>query len=109
MAYYETPTKGIPMQHTYSYLGSPLHLVLEDEIAEGYNRFHDAFIAAQFEYMERTQLEWKPENPLYIITNDKDQEAYHKVASVINLLVEINGGGIDIPEEQCTSDHLERV
>jgi len=109
MGYNETPTKGITMQHTYSYFGSPLHLVLEDEIAEGFNRFHDAFIAAQLKFKEEYGVRWTPDLPLYIITNDKDQEAYHNVGRVINLLAEINGGGIAISEEECTSDHLERV
>lgn len=101
--------KGITMQHTYSYLGSPLHLVLEDEIADGYNRFHDAFMEAQFEYMERTHLEWAPDQPLNLRATKEDMESYDKVGRVINLLVEINGGGLEIPEDQCTSDHLIRV
>jgi ATP/maltotriose-dependent transcriptional regulator MalT len=97
------------MQHTYSFCGSPLHLVLEDEIAEGYNRFHDAFIEGQMKFMEEHRVQWTPDQPLYIITTDKDQKAYHEVGRVINLLVEINGGGLQITEEECTSDHLERV
>lgn len=97
------------MQHTYSFLGSPLHLVLEDKIAEGYNRAVDAFVEAQFEYMERTHLEWTPDQPLNMRTSKEDMEAYSNIGRIINLLVEINGGAIDITEEQCTSDHLELV
>lgn len=97
------------MQHTYSYLGSPLHLVLEDEIAEGFNRLHDAFIAAQLKFKEEYGVNWTPDLPLNIQASEEDFDAYNKVGRVINLLAEINGGGIAIPEEQCTSDHLIRV
>ena len=97
------------MQHVYSYLGSSLHLVLEDEIAEGFNRTHDAFMEAQFEYMERTHIQWTPDQPLKMRVTQEDMDSYHKVGRVINLLVEINSGGLNIPEEQCTSDHLIRV
>lgn len=96
-------------QSVYSYLGSPLHLVLEDKIAEGFNRFHDAFTQAQIDHKERTGQKWSPDEPLLITTNYEDNRAYDQVGRVINLLVEINGGGLDIPEEQCTSDHLEKL
>jgi hypothetical protein len=97
------------MQHTYSYLGSPLHLVLEDKIAEGYNRFHDAFLEGQKHFAKTTGQEWTGVEALWMEVNQEDKDAYHAVAKLINLLIEINGGGLDIPEEQCTSDHLIRV
>ena len=97
------------MQHTYSYLGSPLHLVLEDEIAEGFNRITDAFLAAQKLFKEEYGVHWTPDLPLSMEFEQKDMEGYDKVGRVINLLAEINGGGIEISEEQCTSDHLIRV
>jgi hypothetical protein len=97
------------MQHTYSFLGSPLHLVLEEKIAEGYNRFTDAFLAGQKLFKQQNGRPWTPEEPLYMEFTQEDQDAYDAVGKLINLLVEINGGGIDIPEEQCTSDHLVRV
>jgi hypothetical protein len=97
------------MQHTYSYLGSPLHLVLEDEIAEGYNRFTDAFLAGQKQFKEENGCNWTPDKPLWMEFKPEDQKSYDQIGRIINLLVEINGGGIDIPEEQCTSDHLIRV
>lgn len=97
------------MQHTYSYLGSPLHLVLEDEIADGFNRFHKAFMVAQVTFKEEYGVNWTPDRPPSIRFNPKDKEAFDNVGRVINLLAEINGGGIEIPEEQCTSDYLVRV
>jgi hypothetical protein len=80
MAYNETPTKGITMQHTYSLYGSPLHLILEEKVADGYNRVHLGFI-----------------------------EAYDDIAKLLNLLIEINGGSLDINEDQCITATLDRV
>lgn len=97
------------MQHTYSYFGSQLHLVLEDEIAEGFNRFHDAFMAAQIRFKEENGRPWTADDALMMEFRPEDKEAFDKVGRVIDLLVEINGGGIEISEEQCTSDHLIRV
>lgn len=97
------------MQHAYSYLGSRLHLVLEEEIAEGFNRVTDAFFAAQLKFKEEYGIQWTPDLPLNIATSEEDLDAYHKVGRVINLLAEINGDGIEISEEECTSDHLIRV
>lgn len=96
-------------QSVYSYMGSPLHLVLEDELAEGFNRFVDAFIQAQEDHKERTGQKWEPNEPLLMDVQDGDHDAYDKVGRVINLLVEINGGGLHITEEQITSDHLEKI
>lgn len=97
------------MQHFYSFCGSPLHLVLEDEIAEGYNRFIDAFQAGQKKFKEDNGYDWTPDKPFWMDYRPEDKVAYDKVGRVINLLVEINGGGLDITEEQCTSDHMIRV
>lgn len=96
-------------QSVYSFLGSPLHLVLEDEIAERYNRFVDSFIDAQVEHEKRHGRKWDPNEPLLMHVRKGDNEAYSKVGRVINLLVEVNGGGLHISEEQVTSDFLEKV
>jgi hypothetical protein len=97
------------MQHTYSYCGSPLHLVLEEDIAEGYNRITDAFISAQLRFKEENGRQWTPDDALLMEFNEKDMHGYNQVGRIINLLAEVNGGGIAISEEECTSDHLERV
>lgn len=96
-------------QSFYSYMGSPLHLILEDEIAEGYNRFHDAFIEAQLYHKQRTGQKWTKDEPLWMNYREEDKVAFDNVGRVINLLVEINGGGLDIPDEQCTSDGLVKL
>ena len=94
------------MQNYYSYLGSPLHLLREDDIAEGYNRFTDAFIAGQILFEKENGRKWSPSEPIWMNLQPGDQEGYDKVGRIINLLVEINGGGLNIPEEDCTEDHL---
>lgn len=96
-------------QSVYSFLGSPLHLVLEDEIAERYNRFVDSFLEAQVEHEKRHGRKWDPNEPLRMKVQKGDNEAYSKVGRIINLLVEVNGGGLEISEEQVTSDFLEKV
>ena len=109
MGYNETPTKGITMQHNYSYLGSPLTLFLEEKVAEGYNRFTDAFIAAQKLFKEEYGIDWTPELPLEPKCSSEDIEAYNAVGDLINLLVKINGGFLEIDESQLTSQYLVRV
>lgn len=96
-------------QSVYSFLGSPLHLVLEDDIAEGYNRHVDSFLDAQVEHEKRYGRKWNPNEPLRMRTKKGDNEAYNKVAGIINYLVEINDGGLEISEELITSDYLEKV
>jgi hypothetical protein len=97
------------MQHFYSYLGSPLHLIFEENIADGYNRTIDAFMAAQKKFKEEYGIQWTPDLPLELHVADEDLASYHKVGEVINLLCKINGDGIEVTEEMCTSDHLVRL
>ena len=97
------------MQSTYSFLGSPLHLILEDDIADGYNRSTQAFMDAQVAHRELTGNQWNPSDTLWMITNDEDQAAYAAVGSIINLLIKVNGGALDIQEESCTSDFLVKL
>lgn len=105
-----TSQKEIVMtQSVYSWMGSPLHLVLEDDLALAYNEAQDAWFKAQTDHETRTGSPWEPTEPLEIEWTNRQRTAWNSIASVINLLVEINGGGLDIPEEQITSDHLEKL
>jgi hypothetical protein len=94
------------MQNYYSFLGSPLHLLLEDDIAEGYNRFVDAFASGQIKFAEENGRKWQPTDAIWMDITDKDHDAFDKVGRIIDLLVEINGGGLSISEEDRTEDHL---
>lgn len=105
----ERATSDPSPQSIYSFMGSPLQLVLQDKIAEGYNRVTDAFIDAQLRHKEKYGRRWTPSEPLLMDTNKEDQSSYDKVGKVIRLLAEINGGAIAITEDQMVSDHLEKI
>jgi hypothetical protein len=67
------------------------------------------FFAAQKRHMEETGTFWDPSTPLRIANvTDKDMEAWNNVGRIIDLLCEINGG-LDISEEQITSDYLVKI
>lgn len=97
------------MQYTYSLYGSPLHLILEEKVAEGYNRVHLSFIEAQKKFKEEYGVNWTPDLPIEIKASEEDMKAYDDIARLINLMVEINGGKLDISEEQCITDTLDRI
>lgn len=97
------------MQYTYSLYGSPLHLVLEEKVAEGYNRVHLGFIEAQKKFKQDYGIQWTPELPIEIDASPEDFKAYDDIAKLLNLLIEINGGSLDISEELCTTATLDRV
>jgi hypothetical protein len=97
------------MQSVYSWMGTPIQLLLEEEVAEGYNRFLNAFFEAQREHKVRTGSDWTGVEPLYIECEEKDQEIYNAVGEIINQLIKLNGGSLNISEEQCTSDFFVKV
>lgn len=96
-------------QYTYSWMGSPLHLVLEEDLANAYNRAQEAFSEAQRRYKFRNGTEWTGLEPLLMNWTPEEQKAWNDIAGLINLLIEINGGGLDIPEEQCTTDFFVKL
>lgn len=97
------------MQSAYSWMGSRIHLVLEDEVADRYNRFQQAWFDAQTNHKKRTGAPWDPTTPLLIDFADEDKVAWDAIGSIINQLVALNGGGLDIPEEEMTSDFLVKL
>lgn len=94
------------MQSVYAVYGSKLHLIFEDEFADKANRAQRAFLAAQVAHRERTGSGWNPrEDPTLLINVDsEDMAAWNGLADLINQLIELNGGGLDLPEEDMTSD-----
>lgn len=96
-------------QHLYSFHGTRLVLMLEEKIAEGYNRFSDAFMAAQRRFKEEYGIAWTPNLPLELNCSDEDIEAHNAVGKIINLLCEVNGGSLEVTEDEFTSDHLIKV
>lgn len=96
-------------QSFYSYMGSPLQFILRDDIAEGFNRASDEFHNAQLRHREKYGVDWSPSVPLLMRWNRKDKENYDAVGSIIKLLVNINGGGLDVPDWMLATDHLEKI
>lgn len=99
------------MQSAYSMYGSRIHLVLRDEVADAYNRALDAFLKAQDDHKERTGVQWNPKiDPTIVIDwTEEEQAAFNGMARIINVIVEVNGEGLDIPEEEITSDYLVKL
>ncbi|MET0786025.1 MAG: hypothetical protein ABWY25_04915 [Paenisporosarcina sp.] len=98
------------MQFAYSWMGTRIHLVLEEEVADAYNRAQDAWYAAQRDHREYHEREWNPRTePIVIDWSDAERNAFNDVGHIINLLSKLNGGGFDIPEEEITSDYLVKL
>lgn len=97
------------MQHTYSLWGSPLHLVLEEEVAGGYNKVADEFSEGQRRFKEKYGVNWTPDDRLEMNVTQEDLKHYHALVDLINQLIEINGGGLDIPEEVCIHNGLVKL
>lgn len=93
-------------QSVYAVYGSKLHLIFEDEFAEKANRAQRAFLAAQVDHKERTGTQWNPaDDPTLLIKADsEDLAAWDGLAKLINQLIALNGGALDLPEEDMTSD-----
>lgn len=97
-------------QSIYSYYGSRLHLILEDRVAEGYNRFLESWYTAQNLHLQKHEKPWDPDKePLLINYKKEDKEAYDNIGRVITLLIEINGCGLELSEEECSDDFLVKV
>lgn len=93
-------------QSYYSWCGTKLHFLLDDNLAAAYNRAYDKFEAAQQSHLETFGSPWNPRNYLLMNWSDEESHAWNKIARMINTLVEINGGTLGITEEECTSNHL---
>lgn len=93
------------MQSYYSVYGTRLHLLLEDEFAANYNRAQDAFAEAQKAHKDTTGQNWQGEQ-MWIYWTDAEQNAFNKFADLLNLLIEVNGGSLELKEEDLTSMHL---
>lgn len=97
------------MQSVYSWMGTDIHLVLEDDFANDYNRAQEAFFSAQIVHKTATGSVWNGRGPLQITWTKKEELAFDKVGKLINLLIDMNGGSLNITEEQCTSDFLVKL
>ena len=93
-------------QSVYSVYGSPIHLILDDDFASAYNRSQDAFVQAQKDHLARTGSAWTGLEQMWIHWTDEERDAFNNFAELMNSLIKLNGGGLDLPEEQMPSMHL---
>jgi hypothetical protein len=92
------------MQSVYAVYGSKLHLILEDEFADAYNRAHEKYI----EYgKDKPSDFWK--KPIALDLTAKELHAFNTFAKLMNFMIEINGGDLDLTEEEITSDYLVKI
>lgn len=96
-------------QSVYSVYGSPIHLILDDDFVSAYNRAQDAFVQAQKDHLTRTGSPWTGLEQMLIHWTDEEQAAFNNFAGVMNSIIELNGGGIDLTEEQMPSLHLVKL
>ena len=96
------------MQSYYSVYGTRIHLLIDDEFAANYNRAQDAFAEAQKNYMILRQKAWNGEE-LWINWTDAEQNAFNEFAKLMNTMIKMNGGSLDIKQEDMTSNHLEKL
>lgn len=97
------------MQSLYSVYGTKLHLILDDEFATNYNRAQDAFSTAQSMYQETTGQQWTGAEMITIDWTNEERSAFNGFADLINKLIELNGGAIDIREEDMQSGYLVKL
>lgn len=82
------------MQHIYSFCGSPIHLMLEDDVADAYNRVA-SLTEADLKVFNISNGETKH----VLVAEEEDVAVYNAIADIINKLCEINGGTIHLQEE----------
>jgi hypothetical protein len=93
------------MQSPYSLFGSRIHLVLEDNFAEAYNRAQDSFMNAQMSFAAENGKTWNGEELRPDWSLDEAKSWYY-ILGFIELLLSMNGGALDISEDETHSDYL---
>ena len=96
-------------QSAYSWCGTRLHFVLEDDFADAHNRAQDAFHKAQIDFKDIIGRPWWPGERIEMDWTDEEMNAFNKVADVINLLIEINGGSFRHPKRRDDIDSPGKV
>ena len=102
--------KGKTMsQSIYSVYGSRIHLLLEDEFASNWNKAQAAFFKAQKDHLARTGTQWTGNEHLAIDLKPEELKAFNDFAELMNLMIKLNGGTLNITEEEMTDDYLIKV
>jgi len=95
-------------QSYYSVYGTPLHLLLDDEFAANYNAAQRAFFEAQVKFNETSKTTWAGE-PLNINWTEEHRRVYNQFAELMNSMIDMAGGALELGEEEMTSDFLVKL
>lgn len=96
-------------QSVYSWMGTDIHLVLEDDVADNFNRAQDAFMEAQKNFKTTTGKNWTGTEALWMNWTMDEQRAWNGIAAIINQLADLNHGSIEIMEEDMTTTYLVKL
>lgn len=93
------------MQHAYSWCNTRIHLVLEDDIAATYNRAFDKYLKAKKEF---PNAEISGDILTFDFT-EEEMDAWSGIRKIINDIIELNHGRIDIQGLEMSSNYMTRV
>lgn len=97
------------MQYMYSYFGSRLHLLLDEEVANTWNRAQQKFFDAQTNHKERTGRDWTQNETLAIDWTKEEATVWNGFSEFMNHYIAFAGGHLEIREEDMTEDFLIKV
>lgn len=96
-------------QPIYSYCGTSIHIPASEEMAAAYNRFVDELATAMKKFEASHERIWESKDQFSLDVTDEEIKAYNTVADIINAMVDLCGGAINIREEDMPTNHLELV
>ena len=96
------------MQSYYSVYGTRIHLLIDDEFAANYNRAQDAFAKAQKMFKISTGRNWTGEM-MRIDWTVAEELAFNNFANLMNTMIKMSGGTLDLRDEDMPSNHLEKL
>lgn len=96
-------------QSIYSVYGSRIHLLLDDEFASNWNKARLAFFEAQKKHLARTGTQWTGNEKLEMDLKPEELKAFNDFAELMNLMIKLNGGSLDLAVEDMTDDYLVKV
>ena len=97
-------------QSVYSYNGSHLHLTIDDNFANAYNKAMDAWFQAQKDFERdhgrKVTSDEVMHGVLQIRASREEGDAWNKVAKFVNNKIK---EGLELTEEECTSSYLVKL
>lgn len=94
----------------YSYMGSRVHLGMDDRLAEDYNQAMHAWFQAQKDFEKvhgrKCTTDELIKGEVLIRVTNQQAEAYNAVAKFMNKMYD---DGLVLTEEECSSEYLIKV